>query len=425
MHLPDPALTLTIPSIHDRTVLDCRIYHPLGLEDTLLAPTSASEASWRPKNAAIIAHPYAPLGGSYDDPIVEEVAGHLLAKGFIVGTFNFRGAGHSAGRTSWTSRPERDDYTSFIGFLVYYIHHIDPPPPSSPAAGAAPILIMGGYSYGAMITTQLPPLPAVLAAFASPAAASDAAHIRLRAETLAHQQRELLLMSTSLAVGGAGARARGRDRRSLRVGQGGGSLSSHAGRKSHESRRSFSIDEAEEKLRKGVQEFIARTRQLSPGGSRGRNRGFSAPDPPASSTASAAAPASTSTLPPIESLVRPRPAYILVAPLQGIITSLATMSRSLTSADPSAEAKLWQNPTLAVFGNQDVFVSARKLRDWTARMEGGGNGTTSSESDTEGTVSRFEGREVDGAGHFWIEEGVLGQMMGWVDQFVRGLTSDG
>jgi hypothetical protein len=39
-------------------------------------------------------------------------------------------------------------------------------------------------------------------------------------------------------------------------------------------------------------------------------------------------------------------------------------------------------------------------------------------------VSRFEGREIDGAGHFWVEEGVLMQMMGWVDQFVRGLMRE-
>lgn len=91
MHLPDPALTLTIPSIHDATVLDCRIYHPLGLETSLYASSSGAPATaWRPKNAAIVAHPYAPLGGSYDDPIVEEVAGYLLAREFIVGTFNFR-----------------------------------------------------------------------------------------------------------------------------------------------------------------------------------------------------------------------------------------------------------------------------------------------------------------------------------------------
>lgn len=135
-------------------------------------------------------------------------------------------------------------------------------------------------------------------------------------------------------------------------------------------------------------------------------------------------------LPPIEGLVRPTPAYILVSPLQGIITNLATMSRSLASVDPAAEAKLWQNPTLAVYGNQDVFVSAAKLREWTARMTDSeqpqqGDGKKRAMPERGIRESRFEGREIAGAGHFWIEEGVLGQMMGWVDQFVRGLMSEG
>lgn len=93
MHLPDPALTLTIPSIHDGTVLDCRVYHPLSLATALcpphVGPGHSARTTGRP-NAAIVAHPYAPLGGSYDDPIVEDVAGYLLTRDFVVGTFNFR-----------------------------------------------------------------------------------------------------------------------------------------------------------------------------------------------------------------------------------------------------------------------------------------------------------------------------------------------
>jgi hypothetical protein len=77
--------TLTIPSIHDDTVLDCRIYVPPNFLATLLS----EKAIWR-KKSAIIAHPYAPLGGCYDDPIVDIVASALLDQGFFVGTFNFR-----------------------------------------------------------------------------------------------------------------------------------------------------------------------------------------------------------------------------------------------------------------------------------------------------------------------------------------------
>lgn len=287
-----------------------------------------------------------------------------------------RGAGHSAGRTSWTAKPEREDYASMIGFLVYYTHHLDA---SRPDDAEPPVLLLAGYSYGAMITTQLPPLAAILAPFATPPSASYTGQIRSRAETLALQQRELIH-----------AHSFGR---SLRVGEGG------SPRKSHDSWRSFSVDDAEEKLRKGVRDFMAKTRHRhsSPGGSGSRSpSGRPAPAPPPDMTLSA-----------IPNPIRPRPAYLLISPLQGIITNLATMSRS--PGDAATEAKLRQHPTLAVYGDGDVFVSARKLRSWTARME-------SVER------SQFDGREIEGAGHFWVEEGVLGTMTDLIADFTKELV---
>jgi hypothetical protein len=82
--LPAPTLTFTIPSIHDDTVLDCRVYFP----PTFLSQPN-DKLSWR-KKAATVAHPYGPLGGCYDDPVVEIVVSQLLKEEFIVGTFNFR-----------------------------------------------------------------------------------------------------------------------------------------------------------------------------------------------------------------------------------------------------------------------------------------------------------------------------------------------
>lgn len=37
-----------------------------------------------------MAHPYAALGGCYDDPVVDVIATAILQEGFIIGTFNFR-----------------------------------------------------------------------------------------------------------------------------------------------------------------------------------------------------------------------------------------------------------------------------------------------------------------------------------------------
>ena len=85
--LTDPAFSFTIPSIEDDTELECRIYH--RPEPTRRSRTSHFALPWH-KRGAIVAHPYAPLGGCADDPVVELVAGELLAQSFVVGTFNFR-----------------------------------------------------------------------------------------------------------------------------------------------------------------------------------------------------------------------------------------------------------------------------------------------------------------------------------------------
>ena len=78
MGLPSPTYSFSIPSIHDDTNLSCRLYHP---------PQLSPEG---PLKAAIIAHPYVPLGGSFEDDVVFLVGGVLLKEGYVVGTFNFR-----------------------------------------------------------------------------------------------------------------------------------------------------------------------------------------------------------------------------------------------------------------------------------------------------------------------------------------------
>ena len=81
--LPQPSVGFTVPSIYDETKLDCRVFHPECLSNP------ASTTRWG-RHVAVVAHPYAPLGGSYDDHIVDLVGGTLLKLGFMVATFNFR-----------------------------------------------------------------------------------------------------------------------------------------------------------------------------------------------------------------------------------------------------------------------------------------------------------------------------------------------
>ena len=94
---PQPTYSFIIPSIHDDTPLDCRIYHPHHIkeilhelrgtaseychkDDTLEALVVRAPNRLR---AAVLAHPYAPLGGTYDDAVVLSVASVLLQEGSV------------------------------------------------------------------------------------------------------------------------------------------------------------------------------------------------------------------------------------------------------------------------------------------------------------------------------------------------------
>lgn len=362
--------------------------------------------------------------------------------------------------------------------MVHYVHNLDPfrrgdwacSPGSSqdeddhePAETPQrpPVLLMCGYSYGAMVTTQLGPLDALLNPLVAPSADSDAAEIRLRAEHLAEQQNAMLGGVRSEAM--AQRRRRKEQQQShlriptspsrlsgVRVGgdEGGGP------RRSHESlgRRSFSLDDAEEKLKKGVHDLLALRRSRHDGGGhhifhRRSVSGHARPRSPPSVSSSPDTPQSESATDGTGSgpshgsagLVMPRPAYLLVSPLQGLVTHLATMSlvpsalhgrtrhhehrgrRDRHGQDPETEAeaecaaeeaKLMRNPTLAVFGDRDVFVSAGKLRAWTARL-----GTARG--------SLFRGLEVPSAGHFWAEAGVVEEMLAAAGQFAGALLRGG
>lgn len=87
----EPHYSFTIPSIHDDTTLDCRIYHPDIYHPDIFDYSAGNDsgARWR-KRGIVMAHPYAPMGGSYDDRVVGIVVEEMLKAGYIVGTFNFR-----------------------------------------------------------------------------------------------------------------------------------------------------------------------------------------------------------------------------------------------------------------------------------------------------------------------------------------------
>ncbi|KAB8239662.1 uncharacterized protein BDW43DRAFT_296037 [Aspergillus alliaceus] len=328
MTLPIPTYAFTVPSLHDGTPLDCRLYLPrVSLEPGTI-------------RGAIVAHPYATLGGCYDDPVVSFVGGELLKSGYIVGTFNFRGAGNSEGRTSWTAKPELADYVSFYGFMLCYLHCLElrvaslQGDNSSPEEGAdnrvsraqptprrANIhLILGGYSYGSLIASHLPTLDVVANLFKNMKAAPPSYEI----------------VQTAGKVSGFFEASGSTPERPL-----------------------------------VARDYRAMVERLD--------------------------------------ITRASISYLLVSPLLPplnlFLTFFSTMSLDISIHIPSQREQipcpkpthqLCTHPSLAIYGNQDTFTSASKLNKWSDEL-------------SHAPRSQFRSAEIDGAGHFWREDGVESQ----------------
>jgi len=223
------------------------------------------------------------------------------------------GAHPSRGRTSWTSKPEREDYAAFVGFFVNYLSALTHPPRGQDQAHAPGSidLVLGGYSYGSLILSSLPALPEILRRFDSSAEGSAAIKIIKTASDLATETRKRL-----------------------------------------------------------------EKREMS----------------------EVTLPFSGQTSQPEDRFPHVSVRYLLVSPLLPPVSRLLSLSLSSPFSSSHSMAALEgstlaSNPTLAVFGSDDIFTSASKLRTWASKMEAAGK-------------RRFEWLEVDGASHFWRERGV-------------------
>jgi len=111
---------------------------------------------------------------------------------------------------------------------------------------------------------------------------------------------------------------------------------------------------------------------------------------------------------------RMKTGYLLVSPLQGWVNTLATMWSSKSvgrNTIPENEMKLVIDPTLALFGDGDVFVSVKRLRAWAEKLAGAGKGGR----------SQFRHREVRFAGHFWHDHEALNILQEEIKSFVEML----
>jgi len=107
-------------------------------------------------------------------------------------------------------------------------------------------------------------------------------------------------------------------------------------------------------------------------------------------------------------------AYLLVSPLVGFVENLATMWSSKVSIFKGKERgerdtvdndiKFTVDPTLALFGDDDIFVSIKRLRTWAGQLRG-----------------EFRYKEISRAGHFWHDYEARTELRSEINAFVKGL----
>ncbi|KAK4508246.1 hypothetical protein PRZ48_001984 [Zasmidium cellare] len=382
-----PGYGVHIPSIHDGLTLTCRLHYSSRLGDF-------ANSAWdqqRGYQGAIVAHPYAPLGGSQEDHVVAETTKTLVQGGYIVMTFNFRGAGDSQGRASWTGKGEMDDYTSVFGFLVHYLDQLsvpEDPDALSPVISATdpkfdknepfapqtrrryPIhVLLAGYSFGGLIMARLPHVGKMIERFANAPEDSFEAKIREQARTLAESDQKVLDSKTipngyKMASGAFQSPERHRER-DARIAVGSSDTNP---RKSGDSRRS-------EEIVRNIISHVPHVRKHS--GDRPRAKSEVTRPTTASSTNEAGP--------------KVRAAYLMISPVLFPLTTFLVPPGLLFGKfhyDHDSLGLLSLTcPIYVVYGEHDNFTSSKRLDQWVEKLKHNNHQVVS--------------EKIAGAGHFW------------------------
>lgn len=266
--------------------------------------------------------------------------------------------------------------------------------PNSTVERNALHVLLGGYSYGSLILAHLPPPQLIIKRFQEAALGTAAAEIILRARTLAKQTLQTAQEAQSPT------KSRGRTlkpddsatsptqhAKASPVTVGGEETDPSDRRRSRDSRRSVDI------VRKSVempQRIKARIRRHSD-----RSRQITTPE-----KEPRAAPTSNERdyeAPDV------RVCYLVISPVVLPFTNtlcppgplVPTLGARRKASNTGAGTTFLQRPTLALFGSSDSFTSGRRLCGWAEKQA------------QASAASGFTWKQIDGAGHFWREEGVM------------------
>lgn len=314
--------------------------------------------------------------------------------------------------------------------------HALPSPSTSVAAPAPPLgitLILGGYSYGSLLTTYLPSPTALQNRFARAADGTPEARIESQALDLAARWNSSITTSTTATNMDDTPRGRsvGPSNPAGCMSMGGEACESEGHRTSVESggkRFRHSVERprlgrGRFRSRKSGDDgsFLLQSRPSTAGEGDGKGEG--------------AASAHQEHI-----IIISQICYLLISPLLPPVSLFATMfsklhehhhhdsypSQNTRSSSPSKSSppshpppahhtlslsppnqSLTTHPTLTVYGTRDFFCSHRKLRSWAENLAAQPN-------------SLFRYREVENAGHFWQEEGVESILRRGVREWLLG-----
>ena len=238
-----------------------------------------------------------------------------------------------------------------------------------------PTLVLGGYSYGSLITMHLPSIEVIIARFAHVNQGTAEAEIRLRAASLAKQWNQVAETHIQMHQGQSLEIPNKQKSPSISTSMSIGGEECEPGSR-RPSRESRSIDVVRKHLHRAHSGFGRRSCDEIP---------------TKDSLEQYRAPVS----------VTPRICYLLISPLLPPISSLAALSfnsikaRFVADLRPSptvsdVSQRLGNHPTLAIYGDSDPFVLVKKLRAWSVSFR-------------QRQCSLFCSHEIINAGHFWRE----------------------
>lgn len=327
-----------------------------------------------------------------------------------------------------------EDYVSFAGFLAHYLSHtagqnqslVSSPAGTlslehnsgaqSPSPGIPVNLLLAGYSYGSLVLSRLPPIATVLQRFESAVAGTSAAEIILRARRLAKETTqslqepvEKLHRGRQLQPDDAASKLSPmvQRMRPSPVTVGGEETDPSERRRSRESHRSLDLVRRSVDVPHRIRERLlhrsasnastasnARESLEDAAQVRSERTGRSGRDAPMLPDVRVRYLIVSPLLPPL--------AYALVAP-----PSIARLfgRQTSTTVDPTTGLGSLRHPSLAVWGSDDQFTSSKRLEAWAQKLASAQN------------ANEMQWARVDGAGHFWREEGVMKQLLeqitGW------------